>query len=127
MSADHPIAGWTNINDLNFEKEVLQADGLVIVEFYRTSCSSCGMYTPTLIEAAERLEGQAKFLRLNSDTGGRAYMEQYNCTSAPTLAFFHNGMLITTMVGAMPMHYFVMQLKAVNAALQAASLPELKM
>lgn len=126
MNIDHPIPGYRNITDGQFKAAVEEARGHVIVEFYRTSCSSCNMYSPTLLEFGEKVGTQAELLRLNSDSGGKEYMEKYNCTSAPTLAFFYDGKLITTVVGAMPMHYFVLQLKKVQEAFENAGIPTLK-
>lgn len=78
------------VNAENFAAEVLQADGIVLVDFYSDSCVPCKRIAPLLSEvAAAYPEGfKAVKVNINFDTELAA---QYDVQAAPTLIFFQNG------------------------------------
>lgn len=79
------------VNNDNFEKEVLQSDKKVLVDFYSDWCGPCKMLSPIIDEVA-------KFVKLNIDE--EQYLAiKYNVMSIPTLVIFNNGQEIKRSVG----------------------------
>lgn len=85
------------VNNENFEKEVLQSDKKVLVDFYADWCGPCKMLSPIIDEVAKEYES-AKFVKLNIDE--EQYLAiKYNVMSIPTLVIFNNGQEIKRSVG----------------------------
>ena len=72
-----------------FEKEVLQSDVPVFVDFYADWCGPCKMMMPTLTELAEE-KADAKFFKVNIDDN-RELAKKYRVMSIPTFIVFKNG------------------------------------
>ena len=80
-----------------FDSEVVEADRLVIVDFWATWCTPCRMLTPILEEiAAERPD--IKICKINMDDA-QDIAEQYAVMSLPALLYFKNGELIEDSIG----------------------------
>ncbi len=85
------------VNNENFEKEVLQSDKKVLVDFYADWCGPCKMLSPIIDEVAKEYES-SKFVKLNIDE--EQYLAiKYNVMSIPTLVIFNNGQEIKRSVG----------------------------
>lgn len=85
--------------DENFEKEVMQSDLLVIVDFYAEWCGPCKMMAPIIEEMAEEFEGIVKIGKLNTDENPET-SAKYRVMSIPTILFIKNGEVKDTIVGA---------------------------
>ncbi|MEX1376717.1 MAG: thioredoxin [Eubacteriales bacterium] len=85
----------------NFEKEVLQSDIPVFVDFWATWCGPCRMVAPSVDKLSEELEGKAKIAKLDVDQCGDI-AQQYGVTSIPTFIVFKNGEIAERAMGAMP-------------------------
>ena len=85
----------------NFQTEVLDAKGTVLVDFWASWCGPCMMLSPVIAELAEELEGKVKVGKVNVDEQNELAME-YRVASIPTLLLFKDGKLDTTSVGFMP-------------------------
>ncbi len=57
----------TEVNDTNFESEVLKSSQLVLVDFWASWCAPCRMLSPTVESVAEKYQGKAKIVKLNVD------------------------------------------------------------
>lgn len=89
------------LNDANFEQEVKQSHGLVLVDFWAPWCAPCRIVAPVVERLAEKYAGRVKFAKLNVDEAPLT-ASAYGITSIPTLAIFRDGQPVTGVVGAVP-------------------------
>lgn len=86
----------------NFEKEVLNSNVPVLVDFYADWCGPCKMLRPILEEiASEKEEGKIKFASLNVDEAEDIAMK-YNVSSIPCLVLIEGGKEVKRSVGLRP-------------------------
>lgn len=86
------------INSENFEKEVLNSNEPVLVDFYADWCGPCKMMAPVVEELAGELQGKAKVGKINVDENQDLAMK-YNVMSIPTLIIFKDGKEFKRFVG----------------------------
>ncbi len=86
------------LTDDNFEKEVLQHQGVAMVDFWATWCGPCRMLGPVVEELAKEYEGKVKVCKLNTDDASNT-SAKYHITSIPTIIFFKNGEVAGQTVG----------------------------
>lgn len=98
------------ITDSTFQSEVLNADRLVVVDFWAEWCAPCRMVAPILNEIAEEYSDSVKVAKLNIDEN-QQYAAQLGVTSIPTMAVFKNGQLVDRIIGAMPKQAILARLK----------------
>lgn len=79
----------TVVNNENFEKEVLQEDKPVLIDFYADWCGPCKMLSPVVEEIANENEN-IKVVKLNVDEAQDLAI-QYGVMSIPTLVVIKNG------------------------------------
>ena len=84
----------------NFQKEVLESDIPVLVDFFAQWCGPCKMMGPVVEKLAEKFAGRVKIGKLDVDEAG-AIAQQYRVASIPTFIFFKGGQAVETSVGAM--------------------------
>ena len=77
-------------NDLNFEEEVLKADGAVLVDFTATWCGPCKQLAPIVEQVADELVGKAIIGKLDIDESPMT-AAKFGIRSVPTLMVFKNG------------------------------------
>lgn len=90
----------TELNNDNFEKEVLVSPLPVVVDFFATWCTPCKMLAPVLDSVAEDYDGKVKFCRLDTDKATETAIK-YSVMSIPTLILFKNGEAAAKTVGAL--------------------------
>ncbi|MBN2879264.1 MAG: thioredoxin [Clostridia bacterium] len=86
----------------NFEKEVLQSDVPVFVDFWAEWCGPCRMVAPAVEKLSEEMEGSAKIAKLDVDEC-RELAIKYGVSSIPTFIVFKNGQIANKAMGAMPL------------------------
>lgn len=86
------------ITTQTFEKQVLQADKPVLVDFWAVWCGPCQMQAPILEEVAKDFEGKAVIGKLNVDEEPE-YASKYGVMSIPTLLIFQGGNVVKQFVG----------------------------
>lgn len=85
----------------NFEKEVLQSEQPVLVDFWAAWCGPCRMVAPIVDQVAEEFKGKAKVGKINVDEQGEL-AEKYRIMTIPTLMVFKDGKVADSIVGARP-------------------------
>ena len=87
------------VNDGNFEYQVLKSKIPVVVDFWAPWCGPCRMIAPVTEKLAEEYQGRVKFCKLNVDEN-RLAAGKYQAMSIPLLLFFKDGKVIEQIVGA---------------------------
>jgi len=93
--------GVPEFDDTNFDREVLQSDVPVLVDFWAPWCGPCRMIAPTIDELAKENSGKIKIGKLNTDQAQNTAIK-YDVTSIPTLIIFKNGEIVDRFVGVQP-------------------------
>ena len=88
------------INTGEFDSEVLNQRGVVIVDFYATWCAPCKMLTPVLESIDNEMEN-IKVVKVDIDESRRLAMN-YGIQSVPTIKIFKDGREVVTRVGFQP-------------------------
>jgi thioredoxin 1 len=86
------------INEATFEREVLQADQPVLVDFWAEWCGPCKMLAPILDEIATEQGGRVKVAKVNVDTSP-VLAARFGIQSIPTLLYFAGGELRDKTIG----------------------------
>jgi thioredoxin 1 len=89
------------VNDAQFESEVLKASVPVLVDFWAPWCGPCRMVEPLVEELAEEYADKVKFLRMNTDENMNA-PSQYGIRAIPTLLMFKGGEPVGQVIGFRP-------------------------
>ena len=86
--------------DGNWDEEVLQYQGVVLVDIWASWCGPCKLIGPIVEEIADEFAGRAKIGKLNSEYNQKS--KELGIRSIPTLLFFKNGKLVNKIVEAQP-------------------------
>ena len=106
------------LNETNFDREVLQSNQPVVVDFWAEWCGPCKMLAPALDEIARDLQGQAVVAKVNVDEQP-ALAARFNIQSIPTLLYFSAGELRDQTLGAVSKKTIATKLAALRT--QAAT------
>ncbi|MFZ5469057.1 MAG: thioredoxin [Myxococcota bacterium] len=90
-----------NVDDAQFQSEVLNSTQPVLVDFWATWCAPCRAIAPVLEELAGQYKGKVKIAKVNVDDN-QDTPQQYGIRSIPTLLLFKGGKVVEQIVGAAP-------------------------
>ena len=89
------------ITKQNFEKEVLNSDIPVLIDFWASWCGPCEMLAPVIEEIADDYKGKVKVGKVNVDEEPELAM-QFKVVSIPMVVVIENGNVVNTAVGYRP-------------------------
>jgi len=99
------------VTSQNFEKEVLQSDIPVLVDFWAPWCQPCLMMAPALEDLSEELAGKLKIGKLNTEIPEHQTLAaQYQVQSIPNMQLFKNGKVVKVFIGLRPKELFKAEL-----------------
>jgi thioredoxin 1 len=93
--------GVMEVSSSTWDKEVLQTEDLVMVDFWAVWCGPCRMVAPTVEELSKEYAGKLKVVKLNTDDNPDI-ASRYKIMGIPTLMFFKGGEKVEQIVGAVP-------------------------
>ena len=92
------MASIINLNEDNFDNEVMNSEVPCVVDFWAEWCGPCKSLSPILEEIASELGEKIKVTKANLDEN-QDLASKFSIRSIPTMLFFKNGKLIDQKVG----------------------------
>lgn len=89
------------IGTADFQKSVLEAEGLVLVDFSAPWCGPCRRMEPELEAIAQEFAGKATVVKVNVDESPDL-ANAYGVQGIPNITFLKGGKVVDQAVGAMP-------------------------
>jgi thioredoxin 1 len=93
------MSALNEVTDKSFEKDVLQYDKPVLVDFWATWCAPCRMLEPTVAAVADKYAASARVVKVNVDDNPQI-SQRYGIKGIPTLILFKGGKEEERVVGA---------------------------
>ena len=88
----------TKLTKDNFDKEVVNSDVPVIIDFYADWCGPCQMMGPVFEEVSKDYEGKLSFVKLNTEENPKV-ADQFGITGIPCLVVVDKGVEVGRIVG----------------------------
>ena len=95
-----------HLTGANFKQEVLDYEGVVLVDFWAPWCGPCQMVTPMMEDIAKEMEGKVKVGKVNVDEEG-SLGQEYEIMSIPAVFVFKNGEVVERLIGAMAKESYI--------------------
>ena len=99
-----------NLNEKNFEEEVLKTEKTVLIDFWASWCGPCKMMSPVIDSIAEEEGNTVKVCKINIDEEQNLAVK-YNVMSIPTFIVLKNGKEVARSVGVQDKNELIDMLK----------------
>ncbi len=93
--------GVVELTTANWDKEVTESKGIVVVDFWAVWCGPCRIIAPSIEELAKEYAGKVKIGKLNTDENPDV-AGRFKIMGIPTIIFFKDGQKADQVVGAVP-------------------------
>lgn len=107
------------VTDETFERDVLQSDKPVLVDFWAEWCGPCKQIAPALEQIAEELKGEVTIAKVNIEDSPTV-PTRYGVRGIPTMMVFRDGMMASMKMGAMPKQKILEWLSEAGVDVKAA-------
>lgn len=87
-----------SFNDEDFDREVLNSDKPVLVDFWAEWCSPCKALAPVIDELASENVDRIKVGKVDTDAN-REISVRFSISAIPTVLLFHKGEIVEKFVG----------------------------
>lgn len=87
-----------HITDENFQKEIMESDKPVLIDFFAPWCGPCKSFAPVVDEAADEIS-TAKICKINVEDSPEL-ARQFNVTHVPTVVVLNHANVVSTHTGA---------------------------
>ena len=101
----------SEVNDSDFEKQVLQSETPVLVDFWAAWCGPCRAISPVIEELSKEYSGKVNVGKVNVDHNPQLSVN-YGITSIPAILFIKDGKVVDKLVGAQPKANFVKKIES---------------
>jgi len=98
-------------SDNNFQKDVIESNLPVLVDFWAPWCGPCRQLSPTVDEVAKDLVGKLEVVKCNVDENPET-PSKFMVRGIPTLIIFKGGKVVDTKVGSIPKSVLVEWIKS---------------
>ncbi|MGA3160583.1 MAG: thioredoxin [Terracidiphilus sp.] len=106
--------GIIEVSDATFDREVLQSEQPVLVDFWAVWCGPCKAIAPVVDVLAATYAGKLKVAKVNVDENG-ATPSRYNVRGIPALLFFKGGKVADQIIGYVPQDVIEEKIKSLLA------------
>lgn len=89
------------VTDETFEREVLDSELPVLVDFWAPWCGPCKMIAPVLVEIGAAHAERLRIVKINVDENP-IIAEKYSVLSLPTMSVYSGGQVVKRITGAKP-------------------------
>lgn len=94
-----------SVNESTFNKEVLNSEKPVLVDFWAAWCGPCRMVSPIIDQIADEYTGKIKVVKINVDENPQL-ASQYDIMSIPSVFLFKGGKKVDGLIGVRPKQMF---------------------
>lgn len=86
------------LTDANFDEQVIEKEGVTVIDFWAEWCGPCKMISPIIEELSKEYEGKATVGKVDVDNNHEVSMK-YNIRSIPTILILKDGEVVDRHVG----------------------------